>query len=1130
MRVETGIYTRKFGVIQPFRSAAADMLFALSALLLYVVRGACGTELELIDKTRWRDVTLPQWLSDDDGVSALCVARRHLATNSSGGDDGSGLRQPHLGILSRSAFVADRHFLPALQAWLAAWRFSSLPRQSVVLLFDGVPSRAAVASAIAVAERFDHVAVVAWSELPHGASVAAAAATSGEPGGADRDRRGRRHFGQLEGSAYELLLWLARFVCGATHVQFADDDEVPLATCDAFMPGIGSLRPGEWLKLASRDVWNGTDNERLHPTRTHLSYVSVGHLSVIALPEMPTNDTAAATHSRPAVHCHYEDAERRVRLHCIRRPLEGMSARSKRYIAPDQCGVLHFQACNLENRLMKRIWYELTQFLSNGPGGRQRPPGGARTAHNPHNPHYDFERYGLLTRPLQEKHVNGRIRDAIAAHAQFRPSTACRAIELLREAVHRLLPGNASDAASVASGGRGTTTESVQRVVSRNERQLPLASLLDWSAILPVAAPCCDQLQAAVDHGAEQCASAERMLHWPRQRADGATLHYYRTAPAVPRLAMVRIQKTASTYVGALLAGVATAPLRTWHHCRCQDYDDDGGGDEQARAAQLRRVHGQSCSSMNCLRDRDADGHDGAWFVGDVPHASLANIEAAYGRANVPIADVLLLTTLREPVARFVSEYRYVALTGTVDSGGQRAARGCAHRDTVLAWDYVWQCSNGTCGGGGSNASALRRRRCASTLIDFAARAPIGNRQTRMLSGLDRTQWARHMASAGGRLAALRRATHALEHRFAWFGLAEHMPASVELLARTLARVVGTRTGDALRALAASTRHRDRAAAAAAAAEPITIAQQLPNEPDVETAVAEVRQREQLDLALYEHALRLFSVRTTSLPQQLFLTPPPAFVYVFTTPSRMFDWRMHKAIESALRTHPGAHVRVYTNTLDARRSFARLRGDGHRVDVVPYDAEALLCQFVALHPDQAAPVATFAARLPEYATGRYWYAHLADLLRLLVVYFDGGVYSDTGARARARTRAVATQRTAHARRARCDLHGEPVELCRQCARGRRIERWPRGRDQQQRADVPRTPVAVAARVHRPLCARLQRRGVGQERARVADPRVSGAGLFVWQRRHGARCRRRRRCGQRCGGDRAAARRARPVPL
>ena len=104
-----------------------------------------------------------------------------------------------------------------------------------------------------------------------------------------------------------------------------------------------------------------------------------------------------------------------------------------------------------------------------------------------------------------------------------------------------------------------------------------------------------------------------------------------------------------------------------------------------------------------------------------------------------------------------------------------------------------------------------------------------------------------------------------------------------------------------------------------------------------------------------------------------------------TKQSGAFNWRHWRSVESVFRQHPTARLIVHSNTL-SQSIFNVLTEAGYNVEVGRYDLKGLLT---------GSPAESFIPRLAKARKGQYWVYNEANLLRLLLLYLDGGMYMDT---------------------------------------------------------------------------------------------------------------------------------------
>ena len=111
----------------------------------------------------------------------------------------------------------------------------------------------------------------------------------------------------------------------------------------------------------------------------------------------------------------------------------------------------------------------------------------------------------------------------------------------------------------------------------------------------------------------------------------------------------------------------------------------------------------------------------------------------------------------------------------------------------------------------------------------------------------------------------------------------------------------------------------------------------------------------------------------------------PSFVLLWSTNASSFHTPARRCIESIFRHHPNASVRVFSNELplDFFQSFQHYEG---AISVERFSIASLL---------QSTPAEKWLAKLETWRRGAYFYSHVTDILRLVLLYREGGVYLDT---------------------------------------------------------------------------------------------------------------------------------------
>ena len=106
----------------------------------------------------------------------------------------------------------------------------------------------------------------------------------------------------------------------------------------------------------------------------------------------------------------------------------------------------------------------------------------------------------------------------------------------------------------------------------------------------------------------------------------------------------LRIPRTGSTFFSESVEVGSHGCGCGWGACKCQT---------QSSAA----VHGIPCSQMTCIEECERKGCRAFWK--DVPHADWLEIYRAFLRARIPGNRVMMMTMLRDPLARVLSEYKW---------------------------------------------------------------------------------------------------------------------------------------------------------------------------------------------------------------------------------------------------------------------------------------------------------------------------------------------------------------------------------------------------------------------------------------------------------------------------------------
>lgn len=116
--------------------------------------------------------------------------------------------------------------------------------------------------------------------------------------------------------------------------------------------------------------------------------------------------------------------------------------------------------------------------------------------------------------------------------------------------------------------------------------------------------------------------------------------------------------------------------------------------------------------------------------------------------------------------------------------------------------------------------------------------------------------------------------------------------------------------------------------------------------------------------------------------------------FVISTPPDTITWRIVTSLEAVFFFHPNAKVIIYSNSIPKRDTMLDIFVEsGYDLDIRRYSFTGLLkatTQFVEENQRQL-----FLKRLETQVKQQHWWAHEADLVRLLILEQQGGVMMDT---------------------------------------------------------------------------------------------------------------------------------------
>eukprot|EP00316_Scyphosphaera_apsteinii_P001767 CAMPEP_0119304030 /NCGR_PEP_ID=MMETSP1333-20130426/5363_1 /TAXON_ID=418940 /ORGANISM="Scyphosphaera apsteinii, Strain RCC1455" /LENGTH=290 /DNA_ID=CAMNT_0007306839 /DNA_START=145 /DNA_END=1017 /DNA_ORIENTATION=- len=105
---------------------------------------------------------------------------------------------------------------------------------------------------------------------------------------------------------------------------------------------------------------------------------------------------------------------------------------------------------------------------------------------------------------------------------------------------------------------------------------------------------------------------------------------------------------------------------------------------------------------------------------------------------------------------------------------------------------------------------------------------------------------------------------------------------------------------------------------------------------------------------------------------------------IWSTDGASFGLISRRSLESIFFHHPHASVHVFSNTLPAG-FFGDFTSAGFVIHLERYNLTQLL---------QDTPAAAWLTQLARWREGPYFYSHVTDVMRLALIYREGGVYMD----------------------------------------------------------------------------------------------------------------------------------------
>lgn len=140
----------------------------------------------------------------------------------------------------------------------------------------------------------------------------------------------------------------------------------------------------------------------------------------------------------------------------------------------------------------------------------------------------------------------------------------------------------------------------------------------------------------------------------------------------------------------------------------------------------------------------------------------------------------------------------------------------------------------------------------------------------------------------------------------------------------------------------------------------------------------------------------------TPQTKESFAAKGPLFHIVFTV--EKFSTLNLRCVESVFYFHPTALLKIHSNAASGIHASGRLpsklqavKDRGFRLEIVPYSAADVLQKAVEMDGSlvNATAAALWASNLDQWKTEQFWYSNESNLLRLCLLYTQGGIYLDT---------------------------------------------------------------------------------------------------------------------------------------